>query len=685
MDKILYGVAYYDEYMPYERLDKDVEMMQKAGINVVRIAESTWSTLEPRDGEFNFYHIDRVLDAMGKGGIHVIVGTPTYAVPAWMVKKYPDILVTTKEGKRLYGARQIMDITNKDYLRYCERVIRELIGHVCSHPAVIGYQVDNETKHFGVAGDNVQTDFVKYLKEKFDGNTEKMNQAFGLHYWSNAIHDWEDFPDVRGTINGSLGAEFEKFQRSLVTKFLAWQSELVREYKREDQFITHNFDFGWKGGSYGVQPDVNHFHAAKCLDVAGCDIYHPSQNHLTGAEIAFCGDLTRSLKQDNYYVLETQAQGFPDWVPYDGQLRQLAFSHIASGADMVEYWHWHSIHNSFEVYWKGLLSHDFGENQTYREASTVGNDFNRIGEHIVHIKKENEIAILVSNESLTGLNWFRAGGNVDYNDVVRWLYDSLYEMNYECDFVFPESENLSDYKVIVVPALYSASREVLNKLKEFTAMGGVLIGTFKSGFTDENVKVYYDSQPHLLSEVFGITYDQFTMAEGVYLGGYEAAETGEQKGFVQSIKNAAQAAVTNFYKVQGFMEALRPAGGQMLLKYNHPNWGQYWAAAKNKYRKGTAYYLGCMFDKKILKVILKEAVSGADISPSSADNVFPIIVRRGKNKYGKKVCFLFNYSDKKQKVICPDGSYMELLSGKHLKGEEKMELKEWGVAVLEEE
>ncbi len=28
MDKLLYGVAYYDEYMPCDRLDKDVEMMK---------------------------------------------------------------------------------------------------------------------------------------------------------------------------------------------------------------------------------------------------------------------------------------------------------------------------------------------------------------------------------------------------------------------------------------------------------------------------------------------------------------------------------------------------------------------------------------------------------------------------------------------------------------------------------
>ena len=120
MDTLLYGAAYYDEYMPYDRLDKDIELMKKAGINLVRIAESTWSTHEPQSGVFDFRSVDRVLDAMYAAGIHVIVGTPTYAVPAWMAAEHPEILAVTAKGPGKYGARQIMDITSPVYLFYAE-------------------------------------------------------------------------------------------------------------------------------------------------------------------------------------------------------------------------------------------------------------------------------------------------------------------------------------------------------------------------------------------------------------------------------------------------------------------------------------------------------------------------------------------------------------------------------------
>jgi beta-galactosidase len=222
LDRLRYGVAYYDEYMPCDRLTQDIELMLAAGINTVRIAESTWSTMEPQSGVFDFTSIDRVLDAMQVAGIDVIIGTPTYAVPTWLVRLHPEVLAITPAGPGQYGARQNMDITCPAYLFHAERVIRALLAHVCDHPAVIGYQADNETKHYNTCGPNVQAQFVAWMQQKFT-SLDELNARYGLDYWSNRINAWEDFPSVNGTINGSLKAEFQAFQRQLVTDFLAWQ------------------------------------------------------------------------------------------------------------------------------------------------------------------------------------------------------------------------------------------------------------------------------------------------------------------------------------------------------------------------------------------------------------------------------------------------------------------------------
>lgn len=674
MKKLLYGAAYYDEYMPYDRLQQDVAMMKKAGINTVRIAESTWSTCEPQEGVFDFSHVERVMDVMEEAGINVIIGTPTYAIPTWMVKSHPDVMAETVKGRGIYGARQIMDITHPVYRFYAERVIRKLMECTAHRKCVIGFQVDNETKYYGTAGKNVQEKFVKYLRKKFNNDLDAMNHEFGLDYWSNRINAWEDFPDVRGTINGSLGAEFEKFQRTLVDEFLSWQADIVNEYRREAQFITHNFDFEWRGYSYGVQPDVNHYHAAKALTIAGTDIYHPTQDDLTGAEIAFGGDMTRSLKRDNYLVLETEAQGYPGWTPYKGQLRLQAYSHLASGANSVMYWHWHSIHNSFETYWKGLLSHDMQENAPYREACIIGNEFSRLGSHLVNLKKKNDVAILVSNEALTALKWFgieatAAGDNgIGYNDVVRWLYDALFKMNIECDFVWPESDNLDQYKAIFVPALYAAPDELLEKLKQYTANGGTLVATFKTAFANENVKVSHEMQPHILSNCFGISYQQFTFPKNTGLSG--------------SIINGIAKGADEEAEAKVFMELLMPQEAEVLASYDHYNWKEYAAITKNHYRKGTAIYIGCMTDDNTLKAVLTEALNSAEVE--IPEYSWPVIIRKGTNDLGKCVRYILNYSAEEQNVVYHGADGTELFSEESVQDGESITVLPWNLKIVEE-
>ena len=674
MKKLLYGAAYYDEYMPYDRLQQDVAMMKKAGINTVRIAESTWSTCEPQEGVFDFSHVERVMDAMEEAGINVIIGTPTYAIPTWMVKSHPDVMAETVKGRGIYGARQIMDITHPVYRFYAERVIRKLMECTAHRKCVIGFQIDNETKYYGTAGKNVQEKFVKYLRKKFNNDLDAMNYEFGLDYWSNRINAWEDFPDVRGTINGSLGAEFEKFQRTLVDEFLSWQADIVNEYRREDQFITHNFDFEWRGYSYGVQPDVNHYHAAKALTIAGTDIYHPTQDDLTGAEIAFGGDMTRSLKRDNYLVLETEAQGYPGWTPYKGQLRLQAYSHLASGANSVMYWHWHSIHNSFETYWKGLLSHDMQENAPYREACIIGNEFSRLGSHLVNLKKKNDVAILVSNEALTALKWFgieatAAGDNgIGYNDVVRWLYDTLFKMNIECDFVWPESDNLDQYKAIFVPALYAAPDELLEKLKQYTANGGTLVATFKTAFANENVKVSHEMQPHILSKCFGISYQQFTFPKNTGLSG--------------SIINGTAKDSDEKAEAKVFMELLMPQEAEVLASYDHYNWKEYAAITKNHYGKGTAIYIGCMTDDNTLKAVLTEALNSAEVE--IPEYSWPVIVRKGINDLNKCVRYILNYSAEEQNVIYHGANGTELFSEESVQDGDTVTVLPWNLKIVEE-
>lgn len=664
-NQLMLGTAYYPEYMPYDRIEKDFDMMKKAGINTIRIAESTWSTLEPRDGEFDFTCIDRILEKALEKDISVIVGTPTYAVPSWLINKDPDVMVVNANGRAKYGHRQIYDLLNPTFRFHAERVIRKLILHTAQHSRVIGFQIDNETKHYDNSGKEIQRLFREYLKEKFQ-TTERLNQAFCLSYWSNSIKDWEQFPDITGCINGGLAGEFEKFQRKIAADYLGWQAEIVREYKRDDQFITHNLDFDWKkmgadiaqdGYSYGVQPGINHKEMSQYLTKLGADIYHPTQDDLTGAEIAFGGDAVRSLKYENYLILECQAQGFKYWTPYPGQLRLQAYSHLASGADGVSYWNWHSIHNGFETYWKGILSHDLEENPAYHEICRVGCEWQRIGKQLIHLKKDNKIALLIDNISMTAFKWFPIDKDLSYNDVVRWMYDSLYEMNMECDVVDAGNLEPERYRMIVTPALYCASGDLLEKLDSFVYRGGVLVSSFKSFVADEYSTVYADTQPHLLYRCFGMSYNQVTDPGRTKLKGTE---------------------------VKYIAELLKTNEAESLAEYEHKYWSRYAGITRNTYGGGAAYYIGCYTEKDILKEIYVRAAADAGIWNEAMTYQWPVIIRSGENQPGEQIRYVLNYSDKQQSISCVWNKVTDILTGEEFDKGQSIIITDWGVRILAE-
>jgi len=665
-DHILYGAAYYYEYMPYERLDKDVKMMQDCGINVVRIAESTWAVWEPQDGKFDFSKLDRVLNAMNKAGIKVIVGTPTYAIPDWLAKEHPEVLATTPNGKNKYGARQNMDIASPVFRFYAERMIRKIMEHVKDNPAVIGYQADNETKHYNTDGDTVNKQFVNYLKAKFK-TTDSLNSAFGLNYWSNTVNNWNDFASMQGNVNASLGTEFSKFQRKLVTDYLAWQVAIINEYKRPGQFVTQNFDFDWRGYSYGIQRDVDHFEAAKAFDIAGVDIYHPTADRLTGREISFGGDMARSMKQSNYLVMETQAQSMAgkQELPYPGQIRLQAYSHLASGADMVEYWHWHSIHNSVETYWKGILSQDLEPNPTYEEVKQTAGEFKKIGDHLIDLKKKNKVAVLFSNESLSSIDWFPISDKLNYNDVLRQLYDALYNLNVGCDFVSPSSKNIEQYSLLIVPPLYTASDSLLERLNKYVENGGHIVYAFKSGFCNQNTQVRSSRMPGLLRQACGFSYQQFTNIDKL------------------ALKNDPFKKDTANY-VTDWAELLVPETCKVLAYYDHPYWGKYAAITQNTYGKGSVLYFGTMPSKPLLQKLLAIEVKNAGLETADQQLSYPLIVKNGVNKFNKQVHYYFNYSGGAKSFVYKKNTATNLLSGKEIEPNELVNLGPWDFIVLEE-
>ncbi|MDO4242808.1 MAG: beta-galactosidase [Actinomyces sp.] len=659
-DRLIFGAAYYDEYTPAsagpDRLERDMAMMVEAGFTTIRIAEFTWGTWNPAPGTFDFTHIDRALDAAEAHGLDVIIGTPTAAVPTWLASLHPEVLGVTAAGPNTYGPRQNMNILSPAYRHYAEAAIRALVARTAPRPGVIGFQLDNETKYYDAANDDIQRAFQASLKERFAGDLDALNAAYGLNYWANRINAWEDFPDVTGTINASLAAAFDSFRRGLVTEFLAWQRGIVDDYRLPHQFVTQNFDYEWRGHSFGIQPAVDHFAAAEAVTLAGVDIYHPGEDELTGKEIGFGGDVSRSLKDgEPYLVVETQAQGQMGWLPYPGQLRLQGYSHLAGGAMGVMYWHWGSLHNSFETYWKGLVSQDYSANPTYLEAAVLGREMAEHADALAGLRKRNRVAVMVSNEALTALEWFGldsgfpraySGGGANYNDVFRWVYDALFELNVEVDIVpaGATAQCLSRYDLLVVPALYAATEGTVEALRAYVADGGRLVTTFRTGVADENLQVVTDRQPHGLSGLLGLGTDQFTRPRGVRLA--PAGALAERLGDAAGAQRAGEVDLG----LRTYMELLTPvedpqgdAEVEVLASYEHHAWSGP-AIARRAVGSGSLTHVAAWTSAEVLKEVLAVVLDEAGLRDWPMDLAGTVTVRRGVNARGRDLTYFLNYS-----------------------------------------
>ncbi len=680
---VLYGAAYYNEYTPQDapnaqaaQLGKDVALMKTAGLNVVRMGESTWSLWEPEDGQFDYVWMDRIVDAMGKAGIKVILGTPTYSIPAWMAHQHPEILARYADNREnSYGMRQNMDTDAPAYRFYAERLIRHIVAHYKDNPTVIGWQLDNETSSYNAANPDVFIGFQHYLEKKFV-TPEALSKAWFLNYWGENLHTWEDLPIRDGAQSTGYKLEWTRWSQMRVTDFLHWQAVLVRECAGRSQFVTTDY-----GGM--MKHDVNEEAIASFLDIPADNIYHGTQDHYDGSQQSIQGDFTRSIGHGNFLVTETNAQTIgwssaSQYPPYDGQMREDVYTHLANGANMVEYWHWASIAANQETYWKGVLSHDLEPNRPYAEVSRTAHELEKIGTHLVGLQIHNQVAILWSRDSANAIGfmpftstasvpWEPGQATAGYDSLVKQMHKSLYDLNVGSDFVFPETADYSQYKLLIVPALYIADDALLQKISNYVKGGGHVVMTFKSGFANENSAVRWVRAPGPLRDAAGFSYQEFSNLEKPLALKDDPFHVGAAN------------------QVSHWAEFLMPDHAKVIATYDHPFFGKWPAITKNEFGAGTLLYEGTYLSDSLQTAVLKGELEKIGIGGPDQQLPAAVHVQHGVSRLGKRLHYYFNYSGAEVKIGYVYGPGTDLLDGKAVASAAEVTLGPWDLAIIEEQ
>jgi beta-galactosidase len=687
---ILFGAAYYPEYRTERPPERDLDLMVAAGFTVIRVGESVWSTWEPRDGEFDLEWLRPILDAAHERKIAVILGTPTYAIPPWLQVAHPELAAETATGKRIpWGARQEIDYTSPVFRTYAERIIRKVVETYCEHPAVIGYQVDNEPGMVLFHNDHVFAGFVERLK-RTHGTVEALNEAWGLTYWSHRLTSFDELWRPDGNSFPQYDLEWRRYQAQLTDDFIHWQAGIVREYASPSQFVTTCIAY--------PRPAIDDVSLTAALDVVAGNAYYDMQDGFDlvadrAASIGFAvsgvgaffrqADRMWSGRHERFLVTETDAQSIGghsyNLPPYPGQLKQAAYGLVSRGARMIEYWHWQTLNNGFETYWGGVLPHSGTPGRIYDEVSELGGSLSAVGPALDGYVPDADIAILYSNASRWAFEFFgplpSPSGRGDPASYAR-IFDAFHTGIVESDrqaVIIHDSQlaaldaatYAADHPVLVVPALYVAGDAVLQWLRGYAQSGGHLVLGIRSAYADEEARVRKAVAPPLFADLAGVHYDEYSNLPG------ELPVTGAD-GFMVSPGAAATE----------WADGLIVDDAIVVAEYQHRELGRFPAITTRTTGDGRVTYVGTVPNPTLARDIARWLVPTPVSTSWAGEPQGRSLTVSGTTSQGR-VRFVFNWSGEHVDVTVPI-AVTDLETAEAIDTGSIIPLSPWGTRVLQE-
>lgn len=690
-ERILFGAAFYPEYVGADRLDEDLDLMQAAHFSVVRVGESVWSTWEPRDGEFDLEWLEPVLDGAQRRGIGVILGTPTYAIPPWLQRKHPELAADIATGKpKHWGGRQEVDYSNPLFRDYVERVTRVILERYAKHPAVIGYQVDNEPGIILFHNPATFDGFLDYLKRKY-GTTEALNREWGLVYWSHRINDWSELWTPDGNTLPQYDLAWRRYQATITTDFIGWQADLVREYALPGQFVTTCIAYS--------RPSMHDEQLTERLDVTAGNPYYRMQDGLdrtvdlppmqewTTAGVSGlyrAADRLYSSRQERFLVTETNSgnigssdQNYP---PYPGQLRQASVALISRGAQMVEYWHWHSLEYGTETFWGGVLPHSRVPGRIYREVKELGAYLDALSPALTGFTPDSDVAILYSNESKWAFEFFpplhtaeRHPDSRSYTQIFDAFYRGILDSGAQARIVHPAQFDAQDkaafaaaHPVLIVPALFVAEDDTLDGLVAYASAGGHLIIGMRTGYGDTEARARVEVAPARLAAAAGVYYEEFSNLDD---------ELSLVAG--DDFPLSADARATRW------IDGIIATGASQLLSYDHLQHGRFAALTSTPAGAGSISYLGTIPNRAFATDVARWAMPNAIASPWLADASEGVTVTSGCNAEGQRLWFIHNWSAGSGRVVAPQTmSFLDPTTERTIEPGSQLELEPYSVLVL---
>ncbi|WP_088104041.1 beta-galactosidase [Halalkalibacter urbisdiaboli] len=668
MGKMVYGGDYNPEQWERAVWDEDMRLFKKANIDFVRVNIFSWALSQPDEVTYQFEWLDEVLDFLYEHGIKVGLGTSTAAHPAWMARKYPDILRTEFNGqKRKFGGRHNSCPNSPSYRQFSTRLVKKLVERYKHHPAIMLWNISNE---FGGACycKNCEKAFRVWLKERY-GTLEALNQAWNTRFWGHTFYEWDEivspsllsehFAENRTMFQG-ISLDYARFNSdSMLACYLLEYHEIKREIP--DAIVTTNI--------MGAYKPLDYFKWAKHMDVIGWDNYPSIDTPISYS--AMMHDLMRGLKQGQPFLLMEQTPSQTNWQPYNslkrpGVLRLWSYQAVAHGADSVLYFQMRRSIGACEKFHGAVIEHA-GHEQTrvFKEVANLGEELVDLTDTLLQSTIRAKAAIVFDWENWWALE-YSSGPNesLRYLDQIHKYYAALYKQNIQVDMIGVEA-SLDSYDIVIAPVLYMVKPGYAKRIETFVANGGTFLTTFLSGIVDENDRVTLGGYPGELRTLLGIWSEEIDSLSPEHTN--------------QIVMKQRFGSLEGTYSCQLLFDLIHTEGAEVIAEYGEDFYKGRPAVTAHSFAKGEAWYVATDPEQSFVDELMREICLKRDVRPLVEPKKGIEVSKREKD--GKEFLFILNHNAEEEFVNVGDHSFKNLFTNEVISKQLTLEGK--GVALLE--
>lgn len=597
--KILFGGDYNPEQWPEETWEEDMRLLKLAHIDIVTLNVFSWAMLQPDEDTYCFDKLDRIMELVTKHGIKICLATSTGAHPAWMARKYPDILRTDEYGlKRKFGSRHNSCPNSPTYRKYAPALAARLAERYKSCENIVAWHISNE---YGgeCYCENCERAFREWLKDKYQ-TIEAVNEAWDTAFWGHTFYDFEDIV-VPNMLSEHFGQNDKTNFQGITLDYKRFNSESILNAFRLEYDAIHAItpNIPITTNLMGTYQPLDYQMWAKYMDFISWDNY-PTYDART-EEAAMRHDLMRGLKQGKPFALMEQTPSVSNWHPYNalkrpGVMRLWSYQAIAHGADTVMFFQMKRSIGACEKYHGAVIDHAGHENtRVFREVAALGAELEKIGSLTLGARTNSKAAIVFDWD-----NWwataYSAGPSVrlQYCDEIFQYYKAFSNLNISVDLIGVE-DDLSSYSLVVAPLLYMVKPGFDEKIRQFVREGGSFVTTFFSGYVDDHDLVTVGGYPGKLRDILGIWVE-------------------EEDALPEEEHNAFNYQGTS-YPATLICDLLHTEGAETLSSYDRDFYAGMPALTRNRFGKGTAYYVATRSNEAFYHRLIGDLCAEAGIAP----------------------------------------------------------------------